>query len=390
MKGKYLIFSEDKMLCRKLEDAFVNKDIIFKNPVDFPLISKGDNCKLILIDGDALPPQLHLNDLKKLKRKRIPVVYIFDNLGGKEAIEVLKHDVVSILFKDYSGTQIKKELKEIQFNFNYLEKVKDLAENDAKTKKFLNVVKTLTSTNSINDIMISILDTMKEVFKLESTVFFIVTGKRLKQKITLGKSLRNSTDAQWELDDAKIKWLQKIQINPTPLYITDNSPECYKKYFKKNTLLIPLVMKEKFSGIISTTFKSTSRILSKNEITLLNAFAEQTAVALENAQLYRDVIKTREALVDREKKNLLGQVILSLNHEINNPLSIISMEAQLLQQRLTNKEDKVEARLAKIEINIDRIKSILETISSLNIDDQITTEYIDGKQMLNLFNYNEH
>jgi signal transduction histidine kinase len=107
-------------------------------------------------------------------------------------------------------------------------------------------------------------------------------------------------------------------------------------------------------------------------------------LAIENAKLYWDMIQAREELVAEEKKALLGQMIVSLNHEINNPLSIISMEAQLLQRRRTDPEGAVEARLHNIETNIDRIKTILERISELDIDDHQAIDYLGAKQMLNL------
>jgi C4-dicarboxylate-specific signal transduction histidine kinase len=386
MSEKYVFFSSDTYANRKLRSVFSSKEMAIKTPDQFPTVEAGN--RLILIDGDALPPQAHGTELKKLVRKKIPVVYIFVHLSGREVMEILKSGAVSILFKDYSAQRIKKELKDILDNFNYLERVKDLAENDARTRKFLDVAKTLTSDNDINNIMISILHAMKEVFKLESTVFFIAAGDKLKQKIALGMKTAGRQRKDWDLKDPKIKWLKELRESRKPIYITGKSKKSYQKYFKENTLLLPLVIKDKFLGMIKAAVKPSTKKLSGNEITLLNAFAEQTAVALENAQLYRDVIKAREELVNQEKKSLLGQIVLSLNHEINNPLSIISMEAQMLQQKISNKEKKTEKRLSNIENNIERIKRILETISSLNIDNQIVEEYISGRQMLRL--YNDH
>ncbi|MCP4213662.1 MAG: hypothetical protein GY765_03350, partial [bacterium] len=190
----------------------------------------------------------------------------------------------------------------------------------------------------------------------------------------------------WNLEDGAVTWLQKLQQDKKPVYLTDTPKLNIHNHFIPNTLLLPLIIKEKFAALLSTSFKSASRKFSPNEIALLTAFSGQISVALENAQLYRDVIKAREDLVNQEKQSLLGQIMLSLNHEINNPLSIISMEAQLLQQRISDKGDKVEARLSNIESNIERIRRILETISSLNVDSQITTDYVKGQKMLDLHN----
>ncbi len=382
MRTRYVFFSDDNSLKDKLRSHLSPKEMTFRPVTDFPEMEDGH--RLVLLDGDALPPETPGNALKRLKQKKIPVVYIFKNLSGGEVMELLKGGAISVLFKDYPAERIKKELKDILYNFNYLEKVKELADNDAKTKKFLGVINTLTSDNDIGNIMVTILNSMKEVFKLESIAFFVAAGGKLKQKILLGKTEKALPESEWKLENTKIGWLKALLKTRKPIYITGDSKKTYKKYFKENTVLLPLVVKEKFLGLIAAAFKTASGGPSKREVSLLNAFAEQTSVALENAQLYRDIIRTREELIAQEKKTLLGQIVLSLNHEINNPLSIISMEAQLIQRRMVNKEEKLEKRLANIESNIDRIKNILETISSLDIDGQLTEEYINGREMLQL------
>ncbi len=380
--NKYLFFTIDQQLIDKLSAVFQPRQIQFKDTTQFPEVEEG--VKLVVIDGDHLPPAVSMQKIKLLKRKKIPVVYIFNALDGKEVVEVLKQGVVSVLFKDYTASWIKSELRDILYNFNYLEKVKEIAENDNRTRKFLAVVNSLTSDNDISKIMNDILGSMTEVFKLESTFFFIRKKNRLAQKIKLGYSMQDYSEEEWDLKDKDIKWLARIQHSKTPVYITEKSPKEYTRTFPANTLLLPLVIKEKFFGLITTTLPSGANRLTRHEIGLLKAFAQQTAVALENARLYWDVIKAREELVHQEKRNLMNQTIVSLNHEINNPLSVISMEAQLLQQRHNKNENKMESRIAKIEKNIDRIKHILEKISALNVEEFSPIEYIPGQNMINL------
>lgn len=387
--SKYIIFTEDQQLMKTLNDVFTGKQIVFRRIDEFPSCA-GSECNVAILDGDALPVSQTARKLPLFKRKKIPVVYIFSSLGGREVMELINLGVVSVLFKDYPGERIKKELAQILYNHNYLERVKEIAENDNRTKKFLKVVNSLTSDNDINKIMHDILAAMIDVFKLESTVFFIVKNNRLERKIVLGTVKRDYPAPGWEMEEYRAPWLKRIREKREPFYINAKSNKECLEDFPGNTLLLPLVIKERFFGMIAAVFKSGAKKVDKGEITLLKAFAEQTAVALENAKLYWDVIKAQEKLVEQEKKNLLNQTIISLNHEINNPLSIISMEAQLLQSRMdktVKTGNKIEERLEKIEINIDRIKSILDKISSLSVGGDLInpTEYADGKMMLNLY-----
>ena len=382
---RYLVFTEDEHFKQRLKTVFSPRQISYKSASEFPSLEEGN--KLAVIDGDLLPWENSRAELNTFKRKKIPVVYIFSTLGGKEVMAVLNSGVIGVLFKDYPVEQIKRELKDILFNINYLEKVKEIAENDIRTKKFLGVVNSLTSENDINTIMNNILESMVQVFQLESTVFFIVKKERLTYKMELGQCPRDYSSAEWALKDSnqEIKWLAEIRQTGQPMLITARSRQDFRKYFPTNTLLLPLVIKETFIGMIAAIFKPSRQHVTRGEINLLKAFADQTTVALENAKLYWDILKAQEKLIQEEKKDLLNQTIISLNHEINNPLSIISMEAQMLQQKRETNESKMESRLFKIEQNIERIKKILEKISSLNVDNLPLTEYISGKKMINLY-----
>ncbi|MCP4219478.1 MAG: hypothetical protein GY765_32890, partial [bacterium] len=156
---KYAAFSDDEVLRAKLKAALPAKHLQLKSCLQFPSIDT--HHQLVLIDGDTLPPCNFLNQLKKFNRNNIQVVYFFEKLDGKEVMDTLAMGVTSILFKDYPGSRIKKEIKTILDNFNYLEKVKELAESDGKTKQFLEVANTLTSNSDIRDTLVSIMNVVK-------------------------------------------------------------------------------------------------------------------------------------------------------------------------------------------------------------------------------------
>lgn len=280
--------------------------------------------------------------------------------------------------------RIKKELREVLFNFSYLENIREMAGNESRIRQFLQVIKKISSSKDISEIMISILNGMNDLFSFEGISFFLAARDKLKRKVSVGNDMGNGFAEEYDLTDIGIRWLEEMREPGRRIMVTSRSRWEQRKYFKVNSLLLPIIIKERFFGLIVARLKNGSGHFNSSDLSLLEAFAEQTAVVLENARLYWDIIQAREELVKQEKKSLLGQIILSLNHEINNPLSIISMEAQLLQRRLTNKEEKSEARLSNIENNIERIKVILETISTLDIENQMSTEYISGRQMLNL------
>ena len=87
-------------------------------------------------------------------------------------------------------------------------------------------------------------------------------------------------------------------------------------------------------------------------------------------------------LVSMEKLATVGQMAVTVNHEINNPLSIISTNAQSI--RLMNRDlnEKVTAKLLTIEQQVKRISKVTERLRTM--DEVVSSEYIvDGPSMIN-------
>ena len=90
-------------------------------------------------------------------------------------------------------------------------------------------------------------------------------------------------------------------------------------------------------------------------------------------------------LVKAEKLATVGQIAITINHEINNPLTIISSSAQTM--RILNKDldEKIVAKLVRIEDQVKRISAVTERLRKL--DEIATNEYIrDGEQMIDVCN----
>ena len=90
-------------------------------------------------------------------------------------------------------------------------------------------------------------------------------------------------------------------------------------------------------------------------------------------------------LVKAEKLATVGQMVITINHEINNPLTIISSSVQTL--RILNKDldEKAVAKLLRIEDQVKRISEVTERLRKL--DEIATNEYIcDGEQMIDVWN----
>ena len=115
--------------------------------------------------------------------------------------------------------------------------------------------------------------------------------------------------------------------------------DAVKEIGSRAVLATPLNVKSQVVGVLAVAF-AEERGFEPREVALLQAFADQGALALENAQLYasaRDNLArlrdTQAQLVQAAKLGALGQLVSGVAHELNNPLSVIIGYGQLLLAR---------------------------------------------------------
>ena len=97
----------------------------------------------------------------------------------------------------------------------------------------------------------------------------------------------------------------------------------------------------------------------------------------EQARLEKELIRV-------EKLATVGQMVITINHEINNPLSIISTNAQSLRLLNPDLDEKIVGKLRKIEEQVKRISEVTDRLRKM--DEVATSEYIDsGPRMIDVW-----
>jgi signal transduction histidine kinase len=89
-------------------------------------------------------------------------------------------------------------------------------------------------------------------------------------------------------------------------------------------LSVPLRAKGRIIGVLNL-YSGERRRFHSHEVALMTLLAQQSAVAIENAELFRQAREAGEGLRAAEKLAALGRLSAGLAHELRNPLNTLSV-----------------------------------------------------------------
>ncbi len=143
-------------------------------------------------------------------------------------------------------------------------------------------------------------------------------------------------------------------------------------YRTQSLMAAPLRVRGRVIGVIEVINKVGDRFDDRDPA-LLESLALTAAVAIENARLVEQLVKS-------ERMVAIGQIGLAMRHEINNPLTSVLGNVQLL-LRDPSLPDNVRRKLETVQEQSLRIRDIVNKLE--HVEDRTTT-YLGDTQMIDL------
>ncbi len=357
---------------------------IYKNKELFEKIKKIENLSrfnIILLnslkksDFDNYLIIIDYNTLKTVKNSTEGKIFLLYSTTKnlKNAIKYLKRGAIDIIAENFSDEEIEETIKNAVESFTlYKNKVLN-----KELEKIGEIARGLFSSYNLNDSLKNILEYIKNFVKSERVFISIIKKQREKIIAAIGDEV-NTLKREY----SKIRnheWLKIIKEEKNYVYFKKGEINTLKNIHKEDFIKFPLTLKDKLIGVI--TIDNKNKPLPKDINTeFLKMVALLLSVHIENYKIYSEVIKAREELRKREEKEFLQKLTMSLNHEINNPLTIAYLNLESLKRKLNNPQN-IEKNLSGLEISLERIKGIMDNINKLESEKFIKSmkkrEFID-------------
>ena len=231
------------------------------------------------------------------------------------------------------------------------------------------------SDEKLEDKFLKALEMVKESVLCDSASMFIYNDQQetLEEVATVGKRVDLIESTQFELGSGLSAWVAKKRDS---VLLPDIRKKCADGF--RSFISTPLISRDKLVGVINVGHEQSNFFNEKHQ-QFLEIIAGELAGTIERAKFEKDLIekndalekaqkeieKQQEKIIEMEKFQVLAQVAASINHEINNPLTTVIGNVELLLLKSRNMNEEMEKKLRVILDESKRIGKIVEKLRSI-------------------------
>jgi adenylate cyclase len=236
------------------------------------------------------------------------LAYLGDSVSGLRAELEAKADGTSQAMLD--------RLEQLSNTLGLLGKEVSAKEEERKNLRALtNISKLINSSLEIDEVLRFAMDTIIRITGAERA-FLMLKNKDEELEIRVARNWEAESVASSETALSRTI-INRVVQSGEPILTTDaqdderfSAQESVVSYNLRSILCLPLLVKERLIGVIYADNRIQSGIFTEKERDLLVDFANQAAIALENARLFESVRQTLAEVT--ELKNLMDNVFASI------------------------------------------------------------------------------
>ncbi|MEQ8168216.1 MAG: GAF domain-containing sensor histidine kinase [Candidatus Eremiobacterota bacterium] len=212
----------------------------------------------------------------------------------------------------------------------------------------------INSTLDINEVLNRVMDMVLEVMKAERGYIVLIdkdTGD------FVFKTARRMDKQEVVEDDLSLSRSIVRKVAETGESVLSTNALQDPRFKKSSSILlheirsilcVPVKLKHKILGVIYIDNRVNSGVFNKSDLELLTALSNQSAVAIDNAQLYENLQRTLVELQESHRQlqdanALKDEFLANISHELRTPLtSILGFSETIVSGRLGEVNDKYQ------------------------------------------------
>jgi signal transduction histidine kinase len=164
--------------------------------------------------------------------------------------------------------------------------------------------------------------------KMCSLLMLDQTGEWLELRASYGASEVYTTSPKLSMNESLlgtvVRRRKPIQVENVQTSSRYQRAEVARQEGLVALLSVPLIFANECIGTLSI-YTGRPYKFSNEEVRILSALAELSAIAIEKARLYERIVDVEEQLRQNEKLSALGLLAAEVAHEIRNPLTVMKM-----------------------------------------------------------------
>lgn len=237
----------------------------------------------------------------------------------------------------------------------------------------------LVQLKGINNLVKRIEETISDTLYPQKVGIYIYNEK--KKKLELANQTNEKGDKlTFERDQIFLEWLRAnnriahrdyVQIDPQFTPVKEQAEEYFDQ--AEATVAVPLVLNDALLGVINLSKKANLERYKALDFQFLATLKNQSAIAISNSLIYQNIeeqvklrteelVETQKQLIQAEKLATVGTLSGGVAHEINNPLTAILTNVQML---LADQGETVDAdrdTLELVEEATQRCRTIVQKL----------------------------